>query len=618
MLHIKSYEKQMSLSLKRRIRFFGTSIVIFALLAGGAYFALRHMQSVNVAATSGRPVNGVADTGKDYLINAFKPGGETGVFRDDVHVSSTSFLEAYRMAIEIGDGKYWTMQLRGVSGRDVKSLSKSDIRVPSKMVNWRDASWTFSSGAWSSSSQPYIGADLSGDKTFRQAQQIGNYVEWAVTDADLATWQIYAGPNQSIFSVAVDGDNAAANKLPTAQEFVDNGTLDLTALVANGGTLEPNDRVIDGFSATYVSANVDIADNLAGTHTIRLTLTPYKNPSSTTPDPRMAVACGYITSDAYSNLSDADVSLRKIADLNTMHSIYEYIGQFKPTGASNFVRMGNTMYNGDIQTGLTVKVDGTPVSLANGQMVVGEVEILRSSTLRHPEVDNSNTPIANITVSYKMLPNVGLDVSYDLEHLTDGQVNAFYSLMYPVNGNFNKGSALCATQDFTMTNTNAVTSFSGGCKGDTAWMWDSNSGSAVLFEAKDADGTVNNWQNSGGDGPVIRDFANNLTVEDRGNDDGASFSKILLMRVAETDMGDFTESYSQGDIWSAHGVYRAQVFDDVDAMLARIDRAPGVPATGWFGGLSGDAVAVDAMVFLGVVGVIGVVGIGCGITLKRI
>ena len=94
--------------------------------------------------------------------------------------------------------------------------------------------------------------------------------------------------NGAMFLVTIDGDPTLASLLPTAQDLVTGGSLDASALVGGGGTLNPTDRIYDNYT---LAQNINTEDGKghltqiatfasAGAHTVRFTQTAYANVSS--------------------------------------------------------------------------------------------------------------------------------------------------------------------------------------------------------------------------------------------------------------------------------------------------------------------------------------------------
>ena len=64
----------------------------------------------------------------------------------------------------------------------------------------------------------------------------------------------FKATNGGIGVAYIDNDTTLCTLLPTAQSLVDAGTLANTVLVANGGTLNPTDRIYDAYAAALTDA----------------------------------------------------------------------------------------------------------------------------------------------------------------------------------------------------------------------------------------------------------------------------------------------------------------------------------------------------------------------------
>lgn len=115
----------------------------------------------------------------------------------------------------------------------------------------------------------------------RSSNAAGDYAEWvspASSGVAVFTGHISVGGLSKIY---VDGDSKACNGLATAQDMVDQGWYANTILVANGGTLDPDDRVInhsrDGYEGYLVQARGHlVAYGLPEVaHTVRVECTGY-------------------------------------------------------------------------------------------------------------------------------------------------------------------------------------------------------------------------------------------------------------------------------------------------------------------------------------------------------
>ena len=110
----------------------------------------------------------------------------------------------------------------------------------------------------------------------------------------------------------------------------------------------------------------------------------------------------------------------------------EYAYEIKPTGAASFEDVGGQMHGNEAQDSLVWSVDGTPVSLSNGQWAHGrEVLSTEEITVTHSEVGGGLTPVVN-TVLTRAFSGYGCTVAHEHEMLSAGEFGYFYPAMRPV------------------------------------------------------------------------------------------------------------------------------------------------------------------------------------------
>ena len=325
-----------------------------------------------------------------------------------------------------------------------------------------------------------------------------------------------------------------------------------TALVANGGTLNPTDRVFDQYAAIgAVDTLVMCAEGLTpGVHTLTLTCTGYKRAAATG---ARLYAAGFMYSTTTTTLSTSAIKLVKVADLETSGaSVYEYARQYKPSGATANDFYGNG-HGYDRQQSLTVLVDGASQSLSNNQIVAGSTSLVitRVSKLRHP--DTSTTDIADVTTTYTLLPTNGLTIAHTTTWRVAGQMARDYPVMAPFGELLNKATLRGAGSDYDMDNASGdATEEFGFVESLTGWAWDSDGHYAYVCSLPSA-AVVNNWQYSG---------ATDALVQDR---TGASINKFYWTRSSVLASG---ETFAINDVWTSEANYRVAWLADANASLA--------------------------------------------------
>lgn len=454
----------------------------------------------------------------------------------------------YNLYQELSPGIWWriTLAYDPTTGGQHHSLYQSVIGLPMQTVDQTDASWVFTvpGAGWvtTSNATAYGGSYIRNDST-------GATATWTtpsgVTKVGLRAFRT---TNGGYSKVSIDGSATAANLLPTAQQEVDAGRLASTALVANGGTLNPTDRLYDCYVPTTAGLDelVQFADGLtAGVHTVQLVNTGYKETSSSST--RL-----YISGGIYQTASTTVAAGNDLAPLVTLlynSSVYEYAVVFKPTGATSAPFIGNRHGN-EIEDSLTFTVDGSAITPTDGSVTLGsEVVATRTSHLRHP--DTGSTNVANGECVYTMTPTGGLEVHWTLDWLVSGGVGTAYAAMIPTQGDLCDMGAAAAGQVVTLLdNDNSEKS---STRSDTLAMWDSDGGAAVSATVRNLPDAVNRWAG------VSTDFA---WLQDR---TGGDFNKGYFQRV-QGAVG--TETVSAGTVWESFIRYRAAWLDDTSILAS--------------------------------------------------
>lgn len=395
-------------------------------------------------------------------------------------------------------------------------------------------------------------------------------------DATKAYFETFEATNMGIHLVEIDGSRTRATLVTTAQELVNAGQLASTALVANGGTLNPTDRVLNAYGPSGVAKNWLLADDLtSGVHTVRLTVTGYKQAASA--DTRLQQrAFGYATAatapDTAGIIMVADP--RGLLKDNSSSSV-EYAMQWYPTGGLNKTFKGGPAHGYDDEQTLYFTVDAQPVVLTDPSFVVGtELTANRRTIWRTPDaVKDAHgvtivgaTDMAICNTEYRLTTR-GLIVSWETVWRRDGAVDVAYPAMLALNGgvsgasaSLNGGGAASAGRIFNRGRTR-----NGGAASDltindaskkansgstVAWLWDV----AGIYGACFALGTLEGVNGFGATGG-----ADKLYIEDRSD----GIDKVYAVRRMAA-----SESFRAGDVWRSQ--YRVMIarFADANATLA--------------------------------------------------
>lgn len=382
----------------------------------------------------------------------------------------------------------------------------------------------------------------------------GNYIEFAAPATTTRVGVVCLKTSNGGFTlVSIDTDNTLATSLPTAQQLVDAGTMAATCLVAGGGTLNPTDRILDNYAVvqTY-RQRVLVADALtAGEHTIRFTVTGYKRAAAANAGFYLD---GILYGSADTTIASSGVVPVLLRAIKTGGAVWEYALCYQPEGATYTDFLGNG-HGWDFQAAITPYVDGVEQTLSTFQTVSGSlVRVVRTSVLRHPNIDAGATDCGNVTVEYLMQAPTGLDVNVDIDWLVAGKMGAAYVGMLSCDNDFDKGSNIGLTVDETLTDDDD--SVNCNAKSEAAWMWDADANYGALFQSKNLLEAVNNWAQTPTSWLWIQDYS---TGNPKSN-------KIYLTRVQTGSFETITEASSI----RARNNYRFGYFPGgADAALAR-------------------------------------------------
>jgi hypothetical protein len=496
--------------------------------------------------TLGVPVGGGG--GLAALRATFSGAGDTvALFREDV--SGDAIDPSYYLAQHIGDQRYWCIELKQIEdagGRTISSWRRGQIRRPVLSVSQDDAAVTLS-GTWVSAND----AGAYGGNYARSATTT-DYAEYT-TPADTISVGVFTYPvtNAGLALVSIDGDTTTATNLPTAQDVVDDGTFPDSILIANGGTLNPTDRVLDGYAiGTYVQKHYPLilADDLTpGAHTVRLTVTGYKRAASS--DVRVYV-CGLCYRLSTTQLTDANAMLAVLLNLDTGLSAFEYA--FNINGGSSSVFVGNCAHGYDGESEIVYKVDGVTQAPDNFDYIAGSlITVNRLSNLYHPDIDGGTTPVASVDLTYTVHPTSGITVTHTITWLANVSGTNCYPHMFPLSGAvFTKGGNFdAATADVLLDSDDSSRVCNAPSRAVYAWQ---TGGHYAALLSIDNLIPVNDWLDSGGV---------TFWIEDR---TGGSINKIYLTRIGAT-----SKNIANTETWQGNANYRVAYLDDPDATLAK-------------------------------------------------
>jgi hypothetical protein len=401
------------------------------------------------------------------LWSATTPGATQYINR----VSSTY----YKFYQPIGGGRYWRQDFKTIA-----SLPGGKTPIPLQM-NYQYGEIPYTTKAFSDAQFAYTGAGwassaLSGtyNGSYTRTTTSGDYVVWTTSAASIIFIRYAALSNVGLALVTLDGSRTAATGCSTAQDLVTAGTFPNTILVANGGTLNPTDRVINQYAASGSSDTFQlIADGLTeAAHTVRLTCTGYKQAASS--DIRLNVTAGSIAASTIVPTTSGVAFYLEKRILDQQDSAFEWAFNVYASAASSATStwVGN-VHGYEDMTALTLTIDGSGTTMTDGQYLSGaSIVFVRTSRLYHPSIGAGATVIGDAVTTYT-LNNTGLVVSYSLTWNVALKMMIGYHAMYPTNedvGGPTKGATSgSGATSYTLTAQDG--SRKSQTLADTVWLW---------------------------------------------------------------------------------------------------------------------------------------------------
>jgi hypothetical protein len=364
-----------------------------------------------------------------------------------------------------------------------------------------------------------------------------------------------------LMKVEVDASATAADKLDTAQDVVTRGWYANTVLVANGGTLNPTDRVMDSYSPTtgqnnYAARHVLAADLTAGAHVVEITNTGYNRIGLSS---QRAYITGFLHALPGTLLTDSGAAVVTDTILNAVASAWEYAYYGQPAGATAPGKMG-TIHGWEAEISLTITVDGTVSTPADLARVDGtrDIVVTRVSQLRHTQL--GTTAVADVTTTYR-LDRRGLRV--DVQTTWNLAIDLTWAwLMLPVNGPTTNAIGQKFNRAALMDYPGGPVTFA-GVSGDlytgrskcvAGWAWSTTGKFAVMAAVPDHTTFLNRWTHSGPAYAQLNDRSGNIT-------------KIYFARVSTTPV----DTIPAGTVVSSSVRYKVGYFPaGAEASLASL------------------------------------------------
>lgn len=453
--------------------------------------------------------------------------------------------DIYDMLQPLTTDKYLSMPLEGTLSIGGEFMRLGKMYVVNLYKAYSDQSTGVSfSGTWTKAGSTDYG--VTGRLAF--SANVGDYIE-LTTDDDITSVGACFRTGISgggIALVSIDGDNTAADLLSTAQDLVDAGTLPNTVLVANGGTLNPTDRVVETHVGTPGVGSLFSSTLSAGVHTVRITVTGYKTAASanTTIFVYAMLAFG-------SGLYDINTTLTHpypITDVITTENspVWEISHSITPTGATGAEWVGHA---GSLKfTRLpTITIDGTPTTLNKGQTINCSTAVFDMQFgIRHSEMGDTDLGLMDITYTWNS--TTGLDIAHTVVWTSNGAIDIAYPAMMTLGTIFDRGRAINRAVANLDTNDNSHPCDN---KGLAMWLWDLDGNLGALMSFSDYS-IVENYTKGAENYHFYID-----------DDNEALWNKVRLTRL----YGSYT--YTNGEVWQSNVNYRIKWFaDGANAALA--------------------------------------------------
>lgn len=360
--------------------------------------------------------------------------------------------------------------------------------------------------------------------------------------------------NGSIAKVTIDGDATRANLLPTAQSLVDAGTYANTILVANGGTLQPTDRVYSSYAVSQVwsSSTMVATDLTAGVHTVVYTSLGY------TPVGLPSANRAYISDFLYNSGQELGAGstttvVEAVSSTISAISAWEYAILCRPTGSTQDYTIGNT-HGGDTELTFQVYVDGAAVTLTDNTttLLTDTAEIRRTSRLTHKYLNAGATPVANSEVWYRLTRD-GIQIDNTISWLVGGLITADF-IMLPMPGvlsttggqRFGRGDhSANGSGPLTFTGLNGILDVPKS-KSPAGWMWQQSGRLAVGVWCANPAGYLQSGS------PTY--------FQDRNGD-------VLKLYIARSYAPNQSETVTAGQSRTAKARYAFRVATGIDALM---------------------------------------------------
>lgn len=210
--------------------------------------------------------------------------------------------------------------------------------------------------------------------------------------------------------------------------------------------------------------------------------------------------------------------------IHSTNSVFEYVFDVSGVGW-----VGN-QHGHDTQSALTITVDGSAETLADGDAAEGATSVIVTRT---SVFDNGSGNVANVSTVYTLTPGEGLDVAVSVEFTDTVIVTGGYSGMMPFDEVLDTGSWAGAKAAYTLSNNDGSTYIAPSTRAIYAYDAGGNYAAAIISSVNKS-----------------------TSLQDRF---GGALNKIYLNATAET--------YAASDTLQINNTYKVAHFDDLSPLI---------------------------------------------------
>lgn len=430
----------------------------------------------------------------------------------------------YELIRGIGDGRYvshaltWKTNNPSPYTHSLNQLGKCRLVAPMLSVHISDAAVT-RAGTWSSLNAQALAYGL-GYRYSTDGTTPATASWTSPANSTMLGVRVVMTNTGGLAKVTIGGSTTAANLLPTAAQVVAQGLYPNTILVANGGTLNPTDRVLNTYASSLnYDVLIAIAEGLApGAQAVVLTTTGYIATGGTLGRTYLS---GFASATAATTIQTANIDLFETYSVHneaSTSSAWEYADEERPAGVGTLTFIGS-IHGYERQDSLALWLGDASASsvLTLGAVTPppagGYIKIIRTSTLFHPDLNGGATPTKTCVTTYT-LDRLGLQVESVMTWLVNMEADLTYAMM-PLNGvlstagGFDRAGLLNLPESLTFPGSSDTRY--GRSKSGAAWCWQSSGKLAALMWLPDTYGFTEGWTRNEGVLTSVQDRTGTLT-----------------------------------------------------------------------------------------------------------